>query len=219
MKRYQDYRYELKYPLEKYEFIHFKSMLKSSLITLSKQYDDRIVQSLYFDNIELQNFNDHVSGFSKRQKIRLRWYSNSLSKLFFEIKEKNNKFSKKIIFEIENNNNYNPEKKQDLLSIINKSKKMNNLIKCKNLKPILYTKFHRSYYTYLDIRITIDKKIEYKRFSGTRNLLFNKSPVYTVIEIKSDWKHKDQIYDISKVLNFRIFRHSKYVVGMNSVFL
>ena len=26
MKRYQDYRCELKYPLEKYEFIHFKSI-------------------------------------------------------------------------------------------------------------------------------------------------------------------------------------------------
>ena len=75
------------------------------------------------------------------------------------------------------------------------------------------------YYTYLDIRLTVDKKMKYKRFSGTRKLLFNKSPVYSVIEIKSDLKYKNQVSDISKVLNFRHFRHSKYVVGISSIFL
>ena len=52
MIKQQDYRYEIKYPLEKYEFVLFKSFLKSSSIFLSKQHDDRLVDSLYFDNIE-----------------------------------------------------------------------------------------------------------------------------------------------------------------------
>lgn len=219
MIKQQDYRYEIKYPLEKYEFVLFKSFLKSSSIFLSKQHDDRLVESLYFDNIELQNFNNHVSGLGNREKIRLRWYSNNFQKLFFEIKEKKNRLSRKIIFEINNTDNYDPGNKNDLLSIIKKSKKINNLIRCNSLKPILYTKFHRMYYTYLDIRLTVDKKMQYKRFSGTRKLLFNKSPVYSVIEIKSDLKYKNQVTDISKVLNFRTFRHSKYVVGINSIFL
>ena len=217
MRKYQDFRNEIKYPLEKYEYILFHDFLKNSSISLSKQYEDRLVQSIYFDNVELDNFNNHVSGIGEREKIRIRWYSKNLSKLFFEIKKKKNKLSKKIIIEIDNINKYDPEKAYDLKKIINNSKELKNFIKSKSLIPNLYTKFERSYYTYLDIRLTVDKKMQYKRFSNIRNLNFTNSPVYCVIEIKSDLKFKDQVNIISKALNFRTFRHSKYIIGLNSV--
>ena len=107
MRKYQDFRNEIKYPLEKYEYILFHDFLKNSSISLSKQYEDRLVQSIYFDNVELDNFNNHVSGIGEREKIRIRWYGNEtiINNPSLEIKKKQGFITEKQTRSILNINN------------------------------------------------------------------------------------------------------------------
>ena len=39
-----------------------------------KLYDDRLINSIYFDNDKFEIYNDSVEGISPRKKIRLRFY-------------------------------------------------------------------------------------------------------------------------------------------------
>ncbi len=92
MKRnnFNEYRNEIKYFLygtnRKALFIQYKL---SSLL-LSKSYPDRWVNNIYFDNINLDLFNQSIEGISKRSKVRLRWYGDfhSLKDPVLEIKSK-----------------------------------------------------------------------------------------------------------------------------------
>ena len=85
-----EYRNEIKYLLhgvsKKTLFIQYKL---SSLL-LSKLYPDRWVNNIYFDNFNLDFFNQSIEGISRRAKVRLRWYGDfsKLENTVMEIKYK-----------------------------------------------------------------------------------------------------------------------------------
>ena len=87
---FDEYRNEIKYLLygvsRKTLFIQYKL---SSLL-LSKSYPDRWVNNIYFDNINLDLFNQSIEGISKRTKVRLRWYGDfhNLENPLLELKSK-----------------------------------------------------------------------------------------------------------------------------------
>ena len=87
---FDEYRNEIKYLLygvsRKTLFIQYKL---SSLLLL-KSYPDRWVNNIYFDNINLDLFNQSIEGISKRTKVRLRWYGDfhNLENPLLELKSK-----------------------------------------------------------------------------------------------------------------------------------
>ena len=72
---HQNYRYERKFIIDKKFFLlNIESILLESKFSFSKHYDDRVVNSIYF---EKQNFNsllENIDGSNIKKKIRLRWY-------------------------------------------------------------------------------------------------------------------------------------------------
>ena len=67
--------------------ISYKSFLINGMF--KKIYPNRKINSIYFDCENLKNVWDNINGFSKRIKIRLRWYNNLFNKeVFLEEKKK-----------------------------------------------------------------------------------------------------------------------------------
>ena len=160
-------RYEIKFTLNELGITHALSWLAH--IGAKKTFQDRDVNSLYFDNINLDAVRDNLSGTTPRHKVRLRWYKSKTLEKFdpnLEIKTKNGRLSSKILFPL-------PEIKKSIdtksifsLSekVIQTSRQLNIAHKSINthLLPMLIVQYQREYYEIKNgIRITIDKKIRF----------------------------------------------------------
>ena len=79
------FRIEEKLYLKSENLFDFKEYLIRK--SAKKLYESRIIESLYFDNYNLQIYNDSIEGLVPRKKIRIRNYPNNKdSKIYFEIK-------------------------------------------------------------------------------------------------------------------------------------
>ncbi len=209
-----EYRYEVKIPMQKGQFIHFENSLKSLGLYPKRVYQDRVVHSIYLDNAKFTSYLDNVSGASNRIKVRVRYYDNDTKNLRLEYKTKTNKTSSKNVFDIENKENLDlsdPKNIKKLLSQIEIPKEILSLY------PVLEVEYKRSYFTLAkDIRMTIDRDIKYKKLYPLKSGYFTSSPVYSVVEFKYPTNMQSQFKKLLYNLPFRIFRHSKYVVGMDT---
>ena len=210
------YRYELKYIINNNSISEY---LKLILINANakKKYDKRIVNSIYFDDINFTNANDNLIGLSLRKKFRLRWYNNS-DKLFFETKIKKNRLNFKKILQLSLN-----DKKINNLSIFELNEIFQRQVLKKHkiisnyLNPTLGVSYWRDYYENNDgIRITVDNNINFyqtinsKKINEVNYTKYN----YSVLEIKFQpnlLKHANKI-----LVNFKtlLSRHSKYLIGL-----
>ena len=92
-------RYEIKFILNSIEFDKFKTWL---LINTGfvKKYEPRLVNSIYFDDLNNSSANDNLAGVSIREKYRLRWYNKDFSHLAkFELKRRHNRLNYKKYFD------------------------------------------------------------------------------------------------------------------------
>ena len=213
------YRYELKYILnhnainESIKFILINAKAK-------KKYDNRIVNSIYFDDLNFTNANDNLIGLPNRKKYRLRWYNNS-DKLFFETKIKKNRLNFKKIFPLTLN-----DKKISNLSIFEINEIFQKQVLKKNkiissyLNPTLGVMYLRDYYENNDgIRITVDNNINFYQTIRNRKIdevIFTKYN-FSILEIKFQ---PHLLKYVGKILiNFKtlLSRHSKYLIGLKSI--
>lgn len=216
-------RYEIKYVINKEKFndVYFDLLKKFKFI---KDYPDRIVNSLYYDDFNLNSLLDNISGNSKREKYRLRWYGDfkSMTNVIFEIKQKHNKMSSKILNKL-NHKTINKEDIKILFNNQNVFKKYFNqnffktfFFEKKNnfLVPQLFVSYHRQYFK-LDnnLRITFDNAISYKHYDLSLNNWYEDN--VSIIEIKCDFKKLDYYVDMLKTISLTSNRSSKYVKGMS----
>ena len=70
-----DYRYEIKFVLDNARLADVMQWLYNNT-TANKSYDNRIVNSIYFDDVGFSSVRNNLSGITQRNKLRLRWYVN-----------------------------------------------------------------------------------------------------------------------------------------------
>ena len=68
------FRIEQKLFIRKENLIQFQELLFQK--KTQKLYQSRVIKSLYFDNLNLEMFNDSIEGLVPRKKIRIRNYPN-----------------------------------------------------------------------------------------------------------------------------------------------
>ena len=69
-------RIEYKIDIDKSKKIEFLNFLKENKYV--KLHENRVVNSIYFDNLNFEIYNDSIEGLSPRKKIRLRYYGEEL---------------------------------------------------------------------------------------------------------------------------------------------
>jgi len=192
-------RYELKYRLELnsnisnsfFNFLHEK---------FTKPYEDRNIESLYFDDRHFSFYNDSIEGVAKRVKVRLRGYSNT-KESNLEYKFKNNDLVWKKIFQ-----SYNKP-----LDSVSKTYNINHRYK---LHPIFTIGYKRKYFQNKNnsIRVTIDSNLQTKKFSNSESSRWKKmnSPNINIIEIKCSTEDLENAKIIESNFNLNRIRNSKY---------
>ena len=190
------FRKEEKFRLSISDFFEIQKILKSKGMT--KIYKTRIINSLYFDNYNLNMFIDSEEGILPRKKIRIRWYNNSDDFLF-----------EKKISSIEGR--YKTTTKIKELSHVNLYDQTFFDQNYGNLFPSMLVSYERTYFKLNNVRVTFDSNITYK---NTRLLRFNKIiDAERVMEIKASVNDSDDF--IRSLVPYKTSRYSKYCRGIS----
>ena len=162
-------RREIKIPINNNLENYFDNWVNFKIKT-SKHHDDRLINTIYFDDEDFITAQDNLAGISNRKKYRVRWYNDDDKNINYEIKQKKDNLGRKYLLK----SNVKIENLNNLFSVKNEflKKKENNFffnnLGLKNLKPKLKIAYLRSYYLYKrKVRITFDKKISYELLNKT----------------------------------------------------
>ena len=71
------FRYERKFLLDKFSIKSLEDLMIYSSSDLYEKYQERNVNSIYFDNKNFSLANANIEGIFNRVKIRIRYYGNS----------------------------------------------------------------------------------------------------------------------------------------------
>ena len=212
MTQNENFRYERKFIIKnKISNLNIESILTSSKLIFSQHFEDRIVNSIYFENKELSSITENFDGLNLKKKIRLRWYgdSNSIKNSSLEIKLKKGLLNKKKIYKIENFDEPFTYSNMDRINAFLK-KKFKFL---KDYSSISSTHYKRKYFISFNklIRATIDDKIFYKKLSSFRNFEVEKNDLNKILEIKYSSKLDNYIRHQLSNIKLRVSKNSKFV--------
>ena len=213
-----DYRYEIKFVLDNSRLSDAMQWLYNET-TAIKTYDNRKVNSIYFDDVGFSSVRDNLAGISQRNKLRLRWYGEQKHTLpIFEVKTKNGRLGCKTTYPIQSIENSLMKLNIDkITSKCISGLEEQNIVFDEHLVPTLQVNYKREYYeTHDSIRITIDQNIQFSDTQLHTTLDENNSFPYPfkVMEIKFKPSMKNTVAKLIQPLHITPKRHSKYLVGL-----
>lgn len=222
-------RKEIKFKVFIKDIGKFYSWLLNS--PFKKSYEDRRVNSLYYDTYNLDFANDNITGLSKRIKIRARWYSkydqnflNDFCKdknFKFEVKRKVNNLSDKVfLLEVSCNKEDTFLKRQNFLKKkLNQAISNYSIISKLLLRNIIFVGYKREYYQHFfspNIRLTIDKDIACSisnKLPNTKKSIISNN--YFIVEFKFEYNMEKLVTQLLKNFPFRRIRSSKYLYALS----
>ena len=213
-----DYRYEIKFVLDNSRLSDAMQWLYNET-TAIKTYDNRKVNSIYFDDVGFSSVRDNLAGISQRNKLRLRWYGEQKHTLpIFEVKTKNGRLGCKTTYPIQSIENSLMKLNIDkITSKCISGLEEQNIVFDEHLVPTLQVNYKREYYkTHDGIRITIDQNIQFSDTQLHTTLDENNSFSYPfkVMEVKFEPDMKEAVAELIRPLHITPKRHSKYLVGL-----
>ena len=183
------YRIEKKYRIEKSNKINFYNWLRKK--NFKEIFNKRIVNSIYYDNINLQMYDNSIEGIVPRKKIRIRYYND-----------------KKNYFKEEKLSTINGEFKKSISLNINKPLK-NIIDKTYGIcQKVLNISYKRKYFLKNNIRITFDENIIYQNLNNNLKYEENNNLNQCVIEFKCS--NNKEFLKIKDEIPFDEIRFSKY---------
>ena len=191
------YRIEEKIIIDKNHLHDFKNWINS--FKGKKIYPDRLIESIYFENLNNKMFIDSEEGCVPRKKIRVRNYPKSQNKNFF--------FEKKITGVEGRFKNSKIINKREYEQCINSGYFDESYGLC---FPKIKVKYYREYFFVFNSRITVDQKINYSFFKNTITSIEDNE---FVIEIKQKNQNIDN--NLNNIFPFQRFRFSKYCRAFN----
>lgn len=216
-------RNEIKFIVAAHEVSYLVEWLFSKSV-FDKVYPGRMVNSTYFDTPALKSAADNLSGVSRREKYRLRWYGSNEAPYGcrYETKQRvgnlGNKQTRKANFD----RGVLAEQCIPLLNEVMVADEVSGFWKeFPVLKPTLRVQYHREYYEALDgIRLTLDDQLEF--FSVPENcaaevpgiLEVREFPV-KIVELKFQPERRDEVSQLLEDFPFYPRRCSKYVFGLS----
>lgn len=216
-------RHELKHHINASDYAQLRARLQVVAKVDENAGEDGgyIVRSLYFDNYSDKAVVEKLSGLSRREKFRLRYYNDDTSFIRLERKSKANRLSYKenaaitkeqsaALLEGEYECLKNPEAPLFM--------ELYTKIRYQNLRPRSIVEYHREAYNYPagNVRVTFDSNIRTTNsVTGFLNPHMMTIPAANtmILEIKYDGFLPDIIRDILQIGWRNQTEFSKYVVG------
>jgi SPX domain protein involved in polyphosphate accumulation len=222
--KFEDARCEKKFVICDLDMYETENLIKFHPLSFSEIFEERIVNNIYLDSVDLKNYRDNLAGVSDRLKIRIRWYgklSEEIKDPVLELKFKHNELGWKHSFRLIDftlNNDFTSEFM--LNDIFLKSDVPKWLLdKLKLFVPTLLNSYNRKYFISSDgkFRVTLDDDQRYFGIGGKNNSFLKKfiENEEIVFELKCSNLDYHNADPITQHFPFRLSANSKYVRGIN----
>lgn len=190
------YRLEKKIIINKNKVTNTLGWIKENKFT--EIFKERLITSIYYDNLNFDLYKDSEEGVVPRKKIRIRSYDNKNDKILEKkITSQEGRF--KISHDIKTKDNFYAKIYDNFYGY------------CYPVSKIVYT---RRYFNNDKIRITIDQNIQYFKISNLKIMNFNYKEPDCVMEFKSDVSEENNLENLS---NYQFARFSKYCKSITAL--
>ena len=216
-------RREIKYILSNTDLGKIRTLLKGSCNQVVYNKEVSVVRSIYFDDWRLTMCQANLDGIGRRKKVRIRWYDSvyPLSKVFFEIKWRNNWVTGKRRLEIGSKTGLQDITYKDLISqlkdiLFDEYKEM---LFCFP-EPVIIVEYKREHFVSVDekYRLTLDYDMVFYDQMGVQKP-YLESPVpmldMAILECKTAQTEANNLKSILYPFTPCVSRFSKYVTGCN----
>lgn len=223
----REYRYERKFLLDQLDGQEVLALVKRHPALFSEIYPPRYINNIYFDHPLLENYHDNIAGAPHRKKARVRWYHDlfgTVNQPTLEFKLKEGLMGTKISYnfpEFEFQRGFSERYLRELIQSSNLPLEI--LLYLETVEPVLVNRYRRWYLATPDrkFRITVDVDLSYYHLKKINNqFLFSQTDRRsTILELKYQREQDPQANRISSGFPFRMTRSSKYVQGIERVYL
>jgi len=215
----KDLRLELKFVSRDYNYDLIYSWLKFHNYNFQKEYEDRIINNIYFDTLSLTSFEANIKEFSKRFKVRFRWFDNFNNKKNgnLEIKSKDNIYGWKDRFpvnkiEVSENKSWKEISKRIINGVPNNIK----ILLKEYSVPVIINQYCRKYFVTSDgkFRVTIDRNQKnYDQLNRSKPNLSKNCELSDnlVLEVKFNKEEETQLQNLLSEIPIKYSKNSKYV--------
>ena len=223
----RDYRYERKFFIDQLDAQQALAMVKRHPAMFSEIYPPRYINNIYFDYPLLDNYGDNIDGAMRRKKARVRWYHDLFGEVeqpTLEFKIKEGMMGTKISYPFPGFSFRNGFSARSLSDTIQASSLPPEVILyLETVEPVLANRYLRWYLATPDraFRVTVDAELSYYHIDKINNqFLFHQVDRRSIIvELKYAEEYDPQADRISAGFPFRMTRSSKYVQGIERVYL
>ncbi|MCB0634263.1 MAG: polyphosphate polymerase domain-containing protein [Saprospiraceae bacterium] len=212
----QAMRYERKFPSRHLSMSSMEQLILRHPLGFRKAFPDRQINNVYFDTPDWATLRENLSGISDRTKYRLRWYGSGQTQLIgparFELKKKENLLGTKIIYSLDEQIAW-----PDISSLTANLPSLRHNM----LQPSLVNSYRRAYFQSADLhfRLTLDWDLRFAPYHIQPFPLCPFPEPVLVIELKYEQAVDDRLDDFTQFWPLRLDRFSKYVNGMQMVYL
>ena len=223
----REYRYERKFFIDQMDFHEALALVKRHPAMFSEIYPPRYINNIYFDHPLLDNYADNIDGAPIRKKARVRWYHDLFGKVeqpTLEFKIKDGLMGNKISYPYPDFNFESGFSEFYFRDLIQSSALPPEVVYyLKTLEPAIVNRYHRWYLATPDraFRVTVDADLTYYHLNKFNNqFLFRQVDRRSVVvELKYQQEHDPEADRISGGFPFRMTRSSKYIQGIERVYL
>lgn len=202
-------------------------LIKRNSGKFSPVFKPRKINNIYFDTFDLSSYYDNVEGNSLRTKIRIRWYGKLLGKILkpvLEYKLKDGLMGRKESYLLHEFFLDEHTTAADLKHWILNSDLPNKIkYEVANLRPTLLNSYKRSYFLSFNnvCRITVDHNLKFYRLQLVGNSFFQTEREQEIVIVELKYKQKDDPIAriVSSELPFKLTKSSKYIMGMEKVYI
>lgn len=221
------YRYERKYFVDELDANQAIAHIKHHPAMFSEIYHPRYINNIYFDSPLMDNYSDNVDGSPERKKARIRWYHELFGRVedpTLEFKIKKGFMGTKIQYPFPCFHFGKGFSEQDLRGAVQSSDLPGDVINyLQASEPVLVNRYLRWYFATPDrhFRVTVDRDLSFYHLTKNNNrFLFRQTDHNSiVIELKYHKEYDPEAGRISSGFPFRMTRSSKYVQGIERVYL
>jgi hypothetical protein len=219
-------RYELKLVCDPHRLAQARSWIRLHPAGFVVAYPPRRVNSLYLDTPHLSSFDENLTGVSERQKLRLRWYGESVREIeaVLELKQKRNLLGQKKRVQLSCKLDLTSPWREILGAVRACVESDWRVLLQTADQPTLFNHYQREYYAAPDgaLRVTLDYACAaYDQRLSLRPNMRVPLPVAdrVVIEIKAAVEQAEQLQEAVAQFPALRTRNSKYVGSLQTALL
>lgn len=221
--RLEEYRYEIKFVCPGNFRSSFDLWRRSASQSLTRSYEERIVNGVYFDSLDLNDFHDNVIGLAGRAKTRIRWYGETKGpvRTVLEHKLKHGRICRKestLLGDLDL-----PRMTwRELAEYLSAHTEPRSAVLANYFKnPVIRNRYRRQYFETRGhrVRMTVDRDLTVFDPVTTPMVLggMKRGMSVDIIEFKAPVDRAAELEHLLRDFPLRVSRFSKYVTGVNSL--